>query len=300
MTQSIQGILPALVTPFAADGSLAVPALEQLLERLYGCGSGGVYVCGNTGEGLLMDPAVREKATEITVRNSPPGSQVVVHVGAAIVTDAIRLARHAERAGALAISSLPPAGGYPFEEIHAYYRDLAAAVNIPVLVYYFPDMAPSIRSLEQILSLCEIPGVVGMKFTDFDLYRLGEIRREGHIVMNGRDEVLAAGLYMGAQGGIGTFYNLIPRTFVEIHRTAQAGDWTAARHLQDGVNRLIRLTLRYPALAAVKRMLEWSGIAAGPCLPPRLGLTPEQWESLQAELLAAGFTPEGFQQGIVG
>lgn len=297
---AIHGILPALVTPFDDAGQLGAAPLEKLLERSYTCGSNGVYVCGQTGEGLLMDTATRERVTEIAVRNSPRNAQVMIHVGAARVADAIRLARHAERAGATAVSSLPPAGPFGFDEIHNYYRDLAAAVDIPVLVYYFPEVAPSIRTLEQILSLCEIPGVSGLKFTDFDLYRLGEIRRAGHIVMNGRDEVLAAGLYMGANGGIGTFYNLIPRTFVEIQSAATRGDWPEARRLQDGVNRLIRLSLRYPVFPAVKWMLEWSGIEAGACLPPRLGLTREQKENLQSDLLAAGFTAEGFAQGVVG
>lgn len=296
----IQGILPALVTPVEASGALNVRALEKLVERLYACGSDGLYVCGNTGEGLLLDAATREAVTEVVVKNSPKGAQVMVHVGATVVADAMRLARHAERVGAGAISSLPPAGGFPFGEIEAYYRELAGAVGIPTLVYYFPEVAPSIRTLEQILGLCAIPGVVGLKFTDFDLYRLGEVRREGHVVMNGRDEVLAAGLLMGANGGIGTFYNLIPGTFAGIQRAARRGDWVEARRLQDDVNRLIRLTLRYPMLAAVKWMLEWSGIAAGVCVRPRGALTEGQREALRAELLAAGFTAEGFARGVVG
>ncbi|MEP7362828.1 MAG: dihydrodipicolinate synthase family protein [Acidobacteriota bacterium] len=299
MTTDIHGILPALVTPLNDAGELNTAALEALLERLYTCRADGVYVCGQTGEGLLMDRATREKAAEISVLNSPEDKQVMVHVGAACIPDAMRLARHAEHIGAGAISSLPPIGPFSFEEIRAYYVDLAAATGLPVLVYYFPEVAPAIRTLEQILSLCEIPGVAGLKFTDFDLYRLGEIRRAGHTVMNGRDEVLAAGLYMGANGGIGTFYNLIPRTFADIQSATDAGDWKKARRLQDGVNRLIRLTLAYPVFPAVKWMLEWSGIAAGICMKPRLGLTAEQRESLERDLRAAGFTPEGFAQGLV-
>ncbi len=299
MVTDVHGILPALVTPFDEAGEVRTGALEALLERLYTHRADGVYVCGQTGEGLLMSPAAREKVAEIAVLNSPAPAQVVVHVGAACVADAMRLARHAEHVGAGAVSSLPPVGSFSFDEIHAYYRELASAAGLPVLVYYFPEVAPAIRTLDQILSLCEIPGVVGLKFTDFDLYRLGEIRRAGHVVMNGRDEVLAAGLYMGANGGIGTFYNLIPRTFAEIQSAAQAGDWKQARRLQDGVNRLIRLSLAYPVFPAVKWMLEWSGIEAGHCLKPRLALTAEQKEQLEHDLREDGFTPEGFAQGIL-
>ena len=73
MTTEIRGILPALVTPFDDAGELRTPALEALLERLYNCHSDGVYVCGQTGEGLLMNPAAREKTAEIAVLNSPGG-----------------------------------------------------------------------------------------------------------------------------------------------------------------------------------------------------------------------------------
>jgi N-acetylneuraminate lyase len=297
MTTNLHGILPALITPFKDDGELHVAAFEALLERVYGCGADGVYVCGQTGEGLLTPAAVREKACEVAVRNAPSGAQTVVHIGAAATAEAVTLARHAAQAGATAISSLPPAGSFSFEEVRAYYQDLAAAVDVPVLVYYFPEVGPAIKTLEQILTLCAIPGVVGLKFTDFDLYRLAEIRREGHVIFNGRDEVLAAGLYMGAAGGIGTFYNLIPRTFAAIQAAAEREDWAKARQLQDYVNRLIRITLGYPPLPAVKRMMTWSGITAGECVKPRAGMTDEQWAELQGRLTAAGFTAESFTSG---
>ena len=102
---------------------------------------------------------------------------------------------------------------------------------------------------------------------------------------------------MGAAGGIGTFYNLIPRTFVGIHAAAVSGDWVRARQLQDTVNRLIRITLAYPPLPEVKQMLAWSGIGAGECLKPCAGMSDEQWRRLRTELLAAGFSAEGFARG---
>jgi N-acetylneuraminate lyase len=297
MTSQLQGILPALVTPFHEDGSLNTPAYEKLLARVHDSGAHGVYVCGQTGEGLVTPAPVRQLACEVAVRNAPAGAHTMVHIGSAATAEAVGLARHAARAGATAISSLPPAGSLTFDEIHGYYQDLAAAADVPLLVYFFPEVSPAIKTLEQILALCEIPGVVGLKFTDFDLYRLAEIRRTGALVFNGRDEVLAAGLYMGANGGIGTFYNLIPRTFVAIQAAADRADWAEARRLQDYVNRLIRISLGYPVLAAVKRMMIWSGIDAGECLKPRAGVTDHLWSKLQAELTAAGYTAESFARG---
>src|SRR3954465_2243934 len=105
-----EGILPAVVTPF--DDRLRVngEAFERLLAALYQTGIHGIYVCGQTGEGLLQSVENRKQAAEIAVRCSPPDKAVIVHVGASDLADAVELARHAERIGVHAISSLPPLG----------------------------------------------------------------------------------------------------------------------------------------------------------------------------------------------
>jgi N-acetylneuraminate lyase len=287
---NLQGIIPALVTPFDDDLNIAGKALEALLERMYSAGCDGVYVNGNTGEGLLQTVATRKQVTEIVLAASPKGKSVIVHVGAARPADAFDLARHARSMQATAISSLPPLGGYSYAEIRAYYESLSAAADLPVLVYYFPEVAPSINRLDQVLDLCSIPGVIGLKFTDFDLYRLERIKRSGYVVFNGRDEVLAAGLLMGADGGIGTFYNLVPELFVGVRCCALTGKWSEAMKLQERINSLIELSLKYPPFAAVKEMLGWTGVNCGHCLPPRRALTKEEQAGLRSDLIAAGFS----------
>jgi N-acetylneuraminate lyase len=200
------------------------------------------------------------------------------------------LARDAERAGAHAISSLPPAGAYSFEEVRDYYAALAAAVRIPLLIYFFPGFAAMPRGLADLASLCEIPNVAGLKFTSMDLYTLGELKRRGAVVFNGYDEILAAGLLMGADGGIGSFYNVAPRTFVDLYRAARKGDWARARARQAEVNALITLGLRFPVQAAVKEMLRWLGLDCGECALPRRALTPGEVKELHAGLEALGLT----------
>jgi len=194
----LSGIMPAVVTPFDESGAFAPGAFEKLLARLYGAGVDGLYVCGQTGEGLLQSVASRQQAAEAAVRLSPKGKTIIVHVGAHTTDDAVTLARHAAKAGAHAVSSLPPAGAYSFDEIRAYYRTLAAASELPLLVYYFPSVAPALRSTEQMLELCALPNVIGLKFTDSDMFRLWSLKRAGAVVFNGSDEMLVAGLIMGA------------------------------------------------------------------------------------------------------
>jgi N-acetylneuraminate lyase len=274
-----------VVTPINDAEEFVPRSMELLLERLYRAGAHGVYVSGQTGEGMLQPIADREAVIEVTVRNTPKDRTVIAHVGAHRTQDALRLARHAAKVGVQAISSLPPIGAYTLEEVKAYYATLAATSDCPVLVYFFPAVSQSIATLEAQRELLTIPNVIGLKFTGFDLYSLSRLKLDGAVVFNGHDEVLAAGLLMGADGGIGSFYNLVPELFVDVYDKARAGDWAEARVTQDLINELIELTLRFPMLPAIKTMLAWSGIDCGPCFAPRGRLTAEQ-EKLLAEALA--------------
>ena len=289
MNMTLRGVLPALVTPLDSDERFVARSMEQLLERVYSAGSDGVYVCGQTGEGLLLPKETRKQAAEVAIRNSPPGKLAIVHVGAASTAEAVELSRHAARAGAHAVSSLPPSNAFTFVEVRAYYEAIAAASNLPVLVYYYPEVSRSASTMQEIESLCSIPNVVGLKFTDFDFYRLSLISRAGHVIFNGRDEAFACGVLMGAHGGIGSFYNLVPEMFVQVWRAGLEGDFATARRVQDQINDLIHVILRFPMLPAIKTLLTWSGIDCGPAVAPRRALTNDEERQLRAAVTAIGF-----------
>jgi N-acetylneuraminate lyase len=294
MSSSIRGVLPAIVTPLDPAGEFSAAAMERLLARLYQLGSHGVYALGQTGEGLQLPVALRKKAAEVVLANSGKDKCVIIHTGSPCLEDAIGLARHAARHGAAAVSSLPPAGGLSFDDIRNYYANLAAASDVPLLVYYFPEVAPAISSMDQIFELCALPNVAGLKFTGFDLFTLSRISRAGHAIFNGRDEVFAAGMLMGAHGGVGSFYNLVPELFVQVYDLANAGNWAEARRVQDRINELIAITIEYPLFAVVKSLLARSGYDCGPCRAPRLGLDASSQARLESQLSAAGFDPSGF------
>ncbi len=287
---TLRGILPATITPLDGDGRFLRSAFERLLDRLYGADVHGVYVCGTTGEGLLLSRADREAVAEAAVASTPRGKHVVVHVGAASMEDTLHLARHAARIGAHAISSLPPTTApFSFADIYRYYDVLARTSEVPLVVYYFPQIAPVMDTTERLEALCSLPNVCGVKYTDFDLYRMSLIAAPGRVVFNGRDEVLAAGLLMGANGGIGSFYNLAPELFVALFAAAEAGRWEEARALQARINVLIRVVLEFPLFPAIKAMLGWSGLDCGACLAPRAVLNDEHQVELRAAMGEAGF-----------
>lgn len=278
------GILPAVVTPMDEDGRFLPAAFERLCEFLYRAGVHGLYVCGQTGEGFQQTVEQRKAVAEAAVKLSPAGAQVIVHVGAARTADAAALAAHAERIGATAISSLPPAGSYGFDEVLAYYQAVAASTSLPLLVYYFPRFAAHPSTLQHLETLCAIPNVAGLKFTDSDFYRLSELKRTGAIVYNGYDEMLVAGLLMGADGGIGSFYNVIPGWFVALFEDAKAGRWEQARQRQAAINQIISIGLRYPVNAAVKHMLTWMGLDCGVCALPRRRLSLAEKSELDSAM----------------
>jgi N-acetylneuraminate lyase len=297
MFKPFAGVMPAVVTPLTAEGELDVECLERLLARMYGAGASGVYLCGHTGEGPLLPGHIRREVAQVAVQHTPPGRQVLLHVGAMSTAEAVGLARDAVRAGAHGVSSLPPIGAYSFDEVKAYYQALSDAAGVPVFVYYFPQYSTAIQTVEEILELCAIPAVAGLKYTDFDLYRLSLIHRSGPVIFNGRDEVLAAGLLMGADGGIGSFYNLVPELFVEIYESARAENWKQARSTQDRVNDLIRAVVQFPMIAAIKHLLTVSGFPCGEPVRPRRCLRPDEERRLREEVRYAGFEPEAFLSG---
>jgi N-acetylneuraminate lyase len=274
----LSGILPAIVTPLSADGVFLPAPFERLIQGLYAAGVDGLYVCGQTGEGLQQSVPQRKAVLEAAVKFSPPGKLIVVHVGANITADAVELARHAGKAGAHAISSLPPLGLYEFAEIYEFYETLAAESPIPLLLYHHPDSSPQLTP-DKALRLADIPGVVGFKFTDFNLYLLTLLRAKDMIMFNGRDEILAAGLFMGASGGIGTFYNLFPGIFVKLYELARARRWDEARELQTRLNPVLHKIFQFPLVPAVREALAVVGHDCGECNSPRRKLTAdEKWQ----------------------
>ncbi len=280
---ALDGIYPAIVTPLTSDGKLATEVLARLLGRLLAAGVDGVYAAGSTGEGVRMPLPDREALVSCLMSHMPKDKKLLVHVGAARVEDAIRLAEHAAKAGAHAVSSLPPKAEFP--ELRSYYRELAQHSPLPLIVYYFPEASPgAFQEPGELEEICTLPNVPAVKFTDFNLFLLQRITQLGKVVYNGRDEVLAAGLLMGARGGIGSTYNLVPEAYVALYRHTLRGEWEKARHLQQVLNELIATLIKYPFLPALKAALATLGFECGPVLNGERFQTATQQQQFLSEL----------------
>ena len=282
-------ILPALVTPLLPDGRLDEKSAERLINHLYDKGVGGLYVTGSTGEGIYLDFEIRNKIVEISVRLSKGRGNVIVHVGAIQAAKAAELAEHAAKIGADAVSSIPPfAGGYSWDETHAFYAELAKKSPLPVIAYYIPGLTIQPRSLDDLATLLKIPNIAGFKYTEYNLYTMQRlIARFGpdQIMYNGPDEMLALGLQFGAHGGIGTTYNFMPELIMQVYRHCQAGRFAEAVAAQKQANDIIEPLLMSQGLAASKQILYWQGLIDYPtCAFPRAGLTDAQQRRLRDKL----------------
>ena len=279
-------ILPALVTPLFPDGRLDERSTERLIDHLYGQGVGGLYVTGTTGEGIHLDAKIRQRLVELAVQGSNGRGSVIVHVGATQASAVFELADHAAQVGADAISSIPPfAGGYFWDEIHAFYAELARRSALPVVAYHFPGLTGQQPTLAQLSSLLAIPNIAGLKFTDPNFYVMQRLlTRLGpeQVLYNGQDEALALGLSIGAHGGIGSTYNFMPALIVAIYRDAAAGRSAEAIATQRQVNTIIEAVLTCQIVAATKQILYWQGLIDHPtCAFPRAALSDGQQRKLR-------------------
>jgi N-acetylneuraminate lyase len=269
MYDKLSGILPAFLTPLDRHRNFAPAIAERLLEYLLAAGVDGTYVAGSTGEGLLLAPDVRKQIVETLSPLMPVGKSLIVHVGAQDLRVAIDLAQHAAEFGACAISSLPPQGDQV--AVREFYRALAQESPIPLILYYFPAAAPTaFEAPEDLIEVCELPNVLGIKFTDYNLFLLHRLIKLGKTVFNGYDEVLAGGLLMGAQGGIGSTYNIMPKVYLKIAEAARAGNWETARHWQFAANRVIEVLIQFPFMAALRTVMADRGFDCGPSMKEEL------------------------------
>jgi N-acetylneuraminate lyase len=288
------GVLPALLTPFTDQDRVDTAALCDLSERLLDCGVNGFYLCGSTGEGLLLTEQERCLVVETVVRQVRGRAPVVVHVGALATSASERMARHAWEAGADAVASVPPfyyavgrAG------IEAHYRRIAQAGGLPLYLYNIPSATQVSLDAHLVRDLLHDGVVRGLKYTSYDQLGFREIIElcgDGLNLLAGPDEMLLPFLLMGAHGGIGTTYNLVPELLVALYAAWILGDLQKAQQAQFEIDRIILALRTYGVVPAVKVAMRLRGVDCGAPRAPLVPLTAEQEEALGRDLEALGFS----------
>lgn len=282
----IAGVIPAMLTCFDKDGVFDEKAQRALTRFLISRGVDGLYLTGSTGEAFLMDEKSRKEAVEVTLDEVAGQVPVIVHVGDIGTKKSIDYARHAEKCGAAAVSSVPPFyWKFTTNEILSYYADVSSSVTVPMIVYNIA--LAGLVDFATIKKLAKIDNVKGIKYTATthnEILRIKDEVGEDFKVYSGADEMALSGFCYGADGIIGSFYNIIPELFIELRKSYLAGDIVNSRLMQKKANAIIYYVLANHFFDTIKATLKWSGVCSSTVLAPFYKLNDEDEERIRREL----------------
>jgi len=266
----LRGVIPALITPFDEQENFDEKRMRAVVDHLLNKGVNGLYLTGSTGEGFLMTPDERKQVVEVVVDQVAGRVPLISHVGAIGTKVSIDLAKHAEKAGVDALSSVPPFyWKFNDDSVYNYYKDITQATALPMIVYNIA--LAGLVGFEQIKRFSTIEGVKGVKYTataHFEVMRMKEELGDDFLVFSGCDEMSMSGLAFGADGLIGSFYNLMPELFISIYEAVKNNDLKLAEQKQREANSIIMYATQQNHLAIIKHALTWMGVDAGYCRRP--------------------------------
>ncbi|MCU0702735.1 MAG: dihydrodipicolinate synthase family protein [Fimbriiglobus sp.] len=298
MTVKLTGLVAATHTPFHADGSLNLAAVERQAEHLIRSGVGTAFIGGSTGEShsLAVDERLQLAERWAAVAR---GSELrfVVHVGSNCLADARRLAAQAQTLGAAAVAALAPSYFKPksLDALIACCGEIAGvAPAVPFYFYDIPVLTGVQFPMPEFLARAadRIPTLAGIKFTNPDLMAYQQCLRVGvgrFDIPWGVDEYLLAAVALGATGAVGSSYNFAAPVYRRLMTAFDRGDLTAARAEQFRSVQLIELLAGYGYMGAAKAVMGFLGVNVGPARLPNTNPTAEQAAGLRAALDHLGF-----------
>jgi 4-hydroxy-tetrahydrodipicolinate synthase len=268
MSTRLRGVLTALATPFTADGQIDESALRRLVDRSIDGGVDGVVACGSTGEFAAMSGAERRFVVETVIDQAANRVPVVAQTGAVSTAEAVELSRHAEAAGASVLMVVAPYyEPLSLDETVEYLRTVAAAVDIPIMLYNLPVATGVNLDPDTVGRLArEVDNIRYIKDTSADMAQAGQlIHRHGDVISTfiGWDSLLLAAITEGAAGVMAGTANVMPAQLVSIHRALIAGDLNRARREWAQLYPLMDAIMSAPFIPAIKTALNALGFPAG-------------------------------------
>ncbi len=282
-----QGIFPALLTPFDKNDAIDHRTLRELIRMNTEKGVNGFYVGGSTAEAFLLSDSERNAVYETVAAEAGGHVTLIAHVGAVSTKQAIEFAKTAKACGYNAMSAIAPFYyKFSFEQIKRHYFAVADAVDLPMIIYNFPNFSGVNLSVEQVGEFFADDRFIGIKHTSNDFFALEQFKTNfsQKLVFNGFDEMFLSGLSMGADGGIGSTYNFMAEKYIAIYRLFREGAFNAALEIQKECNRIIKALCRVGVMEGEKEVLCQLGLDFGHARAPFSCLTEEQKRFVKQEI----------------
>lgn len=277
-----QGIIPAFYACYEDDGSVSAERTKAFATYLYEKGVKGLYVCGSSGECIYQSVAERKLILESVMEAVGDKLTVIAHVACNNTADSMELAKHAQSLGVDAIAAIPPIYfRLPEEAIAKYWNDISsAAPDTDFIIYNIPQLAGVSLTMSLYKEMLKNPKVIGVKNSSMPTQDIQMFKAEGGddvIIFNGPDEQFVAGRAIGAQGGIGGTYGVMPELFIECDRLIKVGDFAQAQKIQYAINEIIyaMCDCKCNMYSAAKEILRLQGIDIGDAREPLIKLKEE-------------------------
>jgi 4-hydroxy-tetrahydrodipicolinate synthase len=286
------GVFPYLVSPVDADGRLRTEVLGRLCDDLIASGVHGLTPLGSTGEFAYLNPSQRTEVVATTIAAAKGRVPVVAGVAATSTSEAVAQARAYQQLGADGILAILEAY-FPLgdAQVYSYFRAIAEAVDLPVVIYTNPNFQRVDLTLEVIAKLAAHPRIRYIKDASTNTGRLLSImNRCGDTlsVFSASAHIPAAVMLIGGVGWMAGPACLIPRQSVELYNLCIAGCWDDAMKLQRRLWRLNEAFARYNLAACIKAGLAIQGYEVGDPVPPQAALTADERKVVEAVLRDIG------------
>jgi dihydrodipicolinate synthase/N-acetylneuraminate lyase len=289
---AFHGVFPYLVSPVSPSGDVMDEVLDRLCNDLIAAGVHGLTPLGSTGEFAYLTWPQRRRVVEVVVKAARGRVPVVAGVAATTIADAVFQAREMQELGCDGLLAILEAY-FPIsdEGVHSYFKAIAGAVTLPVVLYTNPNFQRSDLSLPVIDRLSRIPNIRYIKDASYNTGRLLSIINgvEGRMgVFSASAHIPACVMLIGGKGWMAGPACIVPKQSVDLYERCRRGDWDSAMQLQRQLWRINHVFAKYNLAACIKGGLELQGYAVGAPLPPQPALSPEGIEEVRLALTELG------------
>lgn len=284
----LHGVFPYLVSPTSADGKIRTDVLGRLCDDMIKAGVHGLTPLGSTGEFAYLGREQRMTVVKTTIEATARRVPVIAGVASTSTADAVAQARAYQDAGADGILAILEAY-FPVKDaqVEAYFRAIADAVDIPVVIYTNPQFQRSDLTLDVIARLSTHPRIGYIKDASSNTGRLLSIINrcgDNMQVFSASAHIPAAVMMIGGVGWMAGPACIVPRESVALYEHCKAGRWDQAMTLQRKLWRINEVFARFNLAACIKAGLAIQGYDVGDPIAPQSALSAEERKVVEALL----------------